>query len=229
MNALFLFIFVLTINVSHAFEGSCKPAKQGERGTPGLSGPSGPTGPTGPTGAPSATGPTGPTGLAGLTGPTGITGAAGPTGPTGPTGATGLTGPTGATGVLSDTFANAYRSTDQTVASGSPILFDQIPVLVGDIAYNPLSGEFTVTTVGNYFVTFGAADGNFNLAMDLNGVVVPPSAFNVSGGIDTVTFMVNIPSAPSILRIINISAVPATVIETPPAIPAFIVILKMGA
>lgn len=241
-----------------AFENSsCKPAEQGPTGLTGLLGPTGPSGPTGvtgatgpssltgatgptgatgatgitgvagPTGPSGATGSTGPTGSTGATGPTGATGATGVTGPTGATGATGVTGATGATGLISDTFVNAYKTDAQTVAINSPILFNQVSVIVGGISYNPLNGVFTVSSAGNYFVTFGVA-ATGDIGMDVNGVVVPVSSLNISGMIDTVTFMLNVPTAPSSLRVINIGAAPLTISDNSPVSNSFVVILKEG-
>lgn len=84
----------------------------------------------------------------------GATGATGETGPIGVTGATGITGPTGATGPqISSVYGQIYKTTTQSVTSGSAITFNTNANLSG-ISHTAPSGNIVVNTEGTYFISF---------------------------------------------------------------------------
>lgn len=145
-----------------------KPGATGPTGPTGATGPQGITGPTGPIGATGATGvqgvtgPTGPQGPIGPTGATGATGATGPqgisiigpTGPTGPQGITGPTGPQGATGPTGPSFNEAAMVHDETelqIPTNGVIRFNSTNLSNG-ITYNPVTGEFSLPSDGQYLI-----------------------------------------------------------------------------
>lgn len=171
--------------------------------------PTGFTGPTGATGVTGATGDTGSIGVTGATGATGVTGATGLTGATGVTGATGDTGPSGATAVLAGIQAQLIGSSGGIVGLGSPVLFDTIISDSSNIIYNPLTGEFTITTSGNYFISWWVATddapGTFiQFSVQLNG------ANNISASTPLLTGQLNGTAlytivAPATIRLINTS------------------------
>lgn len=209
-----LLAFLPILAVHFPFQGTelsrCPSSQMGPIGATGVTGATGPTGPTGPTGA-SGTGLTGPTGAQGTTGtiagPTGLAGSMGANGATGVTGATGATGTTGATGPegsVATTFATAYRSTNEIVQPGDPILFDQLPVLSGGISYNSGTGEFTITELGYYLtnITTYISPNNSFVGIDLNGSLVPssPSTRQTRSSLGTI---LHITTIPSIVKFIN--------------------------
>lgn len=221
-----------------AFGGPTGPT--GPTGSQGLVGATGPTGlsSTGPTGA-GATGPLGPTGPAG--GPTGPTGSfgptgpsAGPTGPTGPTGSVGVTGPTGTAGPSGPTgagatgpagptggfvpsFLNAIHTADQSVPSGSAVLFTNDVVNepgAGDFTYNGVN-EITINTPGFYKLSYGLSivnTGTFapilNAAQILQGTYqfFNSGAAPVVGTMETVECIIEVVTPGSTLSIQHVVA-----------------------
>lgn len=217
--------------------GSCSQKRVGPRGPTGPAGLNGPTGPTGPTGAAGTgpTGPTGPTGATGPTGPVGPSGSAGATGTTGATGVTGVTGATGATGatgpieaISSTTLVNVYRSTDETVAPGDPILFDQAPNVVGNVTYNSLTGVFTILQTGYYLTYYGVASSSA-ISIELNGSTVASSVFDTDGSVDCLCIILHVTTAPSTVRILNAdsSSMSINANVSPSAIGAYANIIRI--
>lgn len=140
------------------------------RGPTGPTGATGPIGPIGPTGFTGPTGPTGPTGTPGLTiiGPTGPSGltVVGPTGPTGPT------GPIGPASALGGIQAQLFTGTISTIPPGGTVIFnsilnDQSP----SITYNFLTGQFTITQPGNYYVAWWVATDGTEASPDISFAV----------------------------------------------------------
>ncbi|MDQ0417530.1 hypothetical protein J2Z48_001703 [Croceifilum oryzae] len=124
----------------------------GATGTDGVTGATGATGTDGVTGATGATGTDGVTGATGATGTDGVTGATGATGIDGVTGATGATGPSGG---FDPGFIFVARTTNQTVASKTPVLFNSAPVAL-NATYNGASGTIVLQNAGSYSVEFNA-------------------------------------------------------------------------
>ena len=156
----------------------------------------GPPGPTGPTGATGATGPIGPQGLTGATGATGLQGPQGPTGATGATGPAGPTGATGATGlqaVLFD-YNNGPIGATGPIPVGSPVPFNQAPLIVGTAIIKSTDTTFTVTETGVYRISYvlrASLQGpQGNIQVHVNGVGVGPTA-DAELLTDQVTFVAN--------------------------------------
>ena len=128
----------------------------GPTGDTGAIGQTGYTGPTGDTGAIGPMGLQGFTGQTGYTGPTGDTGAIGPMGAQGFTGQTGYTGPTGPIGIsgsLTQTFINAYSTTEQQIRIGDSIIFDSHSSLFGDCGHLPNTSDIFIWRTGFYFIS----------------------------------------------------------------------------
>lgn len=160
----------------------------GPAGPPGMSimGPPGATGPAGE----SITGATGPVGLSftGPTGPSGDIGLVGPTGPSGEsiTGASGLdglsfTGPTGSPGGLVG-FGYIYNTSEQTVESEDPIIFDSNSFVTGFI-HTPPSPFIVIVNTGIYKIEFSVL-GNIpnQFSVFVNDIPVPSSVYASSIG-----------------------------------------------
>jgi len=174
----------------------------------------GPPGPTGPTGATGATGPIGPQGLTGATGatgpigPQGLTGATGATGPAGPTGPT---GPTGLQAVLFDYNTGPIGATGP-IPVGSPVPFNQAPLIVGTAIIKSTDTTFTVTETGVYRISYvlrASLQGpQGNIQVHVNGVGVGPTA-DAELLTDQVTFVAN---AGAILQLVvgglNLALIP---------------------
>ena len=174
----------------------------------------GPPGPTGPTGDTGATGPIGPQGLTGATGatgsigPQGLTGATGATGPAGPTGPT---GPTGLQAVLFDYNTGPIGATGP-IPVGSPVPFNQAPLIVGTAIIKSTDTTFTVTETGVYRISYvlrASLQGpQGNIQVHVNGVGVGPTA-DAELLTDQVTFVAN---AGAILQLVvgglNLALIP---------------------
>ncbi|WP_083258956.1 collagen-like protein [Cellulosilyticum sp. I15G10I2] len=173
-------------------------------------GPTGDTGPTGPTGQTGSTGSTGPTGA---TGPTGLQGLIGPTGDTGPTGATGPTGPTGDTGPavqLSGIQAQLSASPLGIVDDGDNVIFDTVTNdQSANITYSLITGVFTISATGNYYVNWWvAADGagvattvSFGISVD-GGPGILGSSPIVAGQV-TGSALVTVAAVPATIELVN--------------------------
>ncbi|WP_411678361.1 hypothetical protein [Caproicibacter sp.] len=214
----------------------------GDTGPTGPTGDTGPTGPTGDTGAIGPTGDTGPTGPTGDTGPTGPTGDTGPTGPTGDTGPTGPTGDTGPTGPTGDTGATVQLrgiqtqlddSPGGTVTDGSPVLFstilsDQSP----NISYNAATGEFTITGVGIYYVSWWVAEDSagaatsVNFSVTLNSVPGPVAYSPLTTGQVSGSAIVTVGATPATVTLTNQSG--ATVTYSTTTVQAGITIIEVS-
>lgn len=217
----------------------CCVGPTGPRGFTGATGPIGLRGATGPTGATGATGPTGNTGATGATGLVGPTGPIGPIGVTGPTGATGPTGPTGPTGADGATVQLRGIQTDLQGGQGDQIavdgnlIFDNILNNQStDITYNLITGEFTLSQTGNYFVSWWVAtngsgtdtDVHFSIALD--GVPFSMGASPiVTGEVSGIAF-VTVGANPVVLTLINSSADVVSIGSTP--VQASLVILELS-
>ena len=154
----------------------------------------------------------GPTGATGDTGPTGATGDTGPTGATGDTGPTGPTGATGPAVVLGGIQAQLVASPLELLPNGSIVIFDTIVTNQSlDITYNPVTGAFTLSMVGNYFVLWWVAtDGsdllpNINFSLRLNGAGDILSSTPVVTGQISGSALVHVSSTPSTLTLVNAS------------------------
>lgn len=176
----------------------------GPTGATGATGAAGLTGATGAAGSPGSTGPTGATGITGATGATGLTGATGATGTTGAAGTTGTTGATGATGAtgfsaFTPEIANAYLDANQTVGIGAPVLFNNVPTLLG-ITYN--SGVFTINTTG-YYLVYYATTSSQDVGISINGITYPGSIFTSDSSLDCFCLIFQVTTTPTTVRLIN--------------------------
>ena len=95
----------------------------------------------------------GPSGEMGPTGPTGPTGDTGPAGPMGLVGPMGLIGPPGPTGGISQTFINAYSTTEQQILNSGSVIFDTHTSIFGDCAHSPNSSEIFIWKSGIYYIS----------------------------------------------------------------------------
>lgn len=196
---------------------------RGPMGPAGATGAQGPVGPIGPAGATGATGAQGPVGPIGPVGATGATGAQGPTGPVGATGATGAQGPTGPTGPAGTPATPVALSgievdfvidptVPQTVASGSPVLFDRLlsTVDTANFSYNAGTGTVTISQPGVYYaswwvVTDGAGNSpNVQFALSVNGLTQTGDTYSpiVTGQISG-SKLINATFAPTTISLLN--------------------------
>jgi hypothetical protein len=191
----------------------------GPAGATGAAGPAGATGAAGPAGATGAAGPAGATGAAGPAGATGAAGPAGATGAAGPAGVTGAAGPAGATGAtgaatqLRGVQAQLLANGGGTLNNGGNVIFDTLFNNTSkNIEYNPLTGEFTILAVGNYFVSWWIAiesacppATSISFAAELNGIggilgSAPVISAQVNG-----SALINVGSTPAILTLVNVT------------------------
>lgn len=187
------------------------PGAAGAAGSIGLAGPQGllgTSGPMGPNGQMGPTGPVGPIGPIGLTGLTGLTGITGLTGPMGPT------GPSGSIGTLNNFIslvANGAPYSNQQIAPGDPIIFNDVIDTSGTMIYSG-TGVVTVLSTGDYEVAFGArftgenGDANPVISLNINGIELTSSRLSVSQGSNTwttISLIVPVTTAPTTFSITN--------------------------
>jgi len=181
----------------------------------------------------------GPTGPQGPIGPTGATGPAGATGPTGTTGPIGVTGPTGATGPagpdlqLRGVQASLLAGGGSRIADNATILFDTILNDQSlDINYNPLTGEFTVTGTGNYYVAWwvntaaSSLNPNAIFSIAVNGSPFSQGASPIITGQVSGSALVTIGATPATISLVNVSGQTISLASTP--LQANIVILEFA-
>jgi hypothetical protein len=182
------------IGSSSDLQMGCRPSVQGPTGFTGDKGPTGATGPTGPTGPTGATGTTGPTGRS-PTGPRGLAGTGGTVGPTGPTGPTpappssplafisGLAD--GSTGIVATGTTGTFNMQTIFAPNGTVTNYMHFHILdmsggPGGIAYDVVSGFFTIGASGTYEVKYGAKwdSPKFPPATPSIQLVLNPSPFS---------------------------------------------------
>ena len=114
-----------------------------------------------PTGAQGEQGLQGPIGPTGAQGEQGLQGPIGPTGAQGEQGLQGPIGPTGADNQLAGLQVQLQGSSGGTVAQDQNVLFDTvINAQSPQITYDPATGIFTLTEMGNYYINWWLnADG----------------------------------------------------------------------
>ncbi|MFA6914834.1 MAG: collagen-like protein [Parachlamydiales bacterium] len=158
---------------------------RGLRGIPGVSGPTGGTGPQG------ATGPQGTQGFSGIPGPQGtpgesnIPGPQGPQGEPGPQGIQGQPGTDGSQGAPGpqgpqgqttlEAYTSFYKTTNDSVSSFQPIIFDQLGASKGDIIYNMEDGSIHIPETGDYAIAYTVVGNSTNViaaGILLNGQTV---------------------------------------------------------
>lgn len=166
-------------------------------------------------------------------GPTGATGPMGPTGATGATGPTGATGATGAAGTLAGIQMQLVGGRQSQIAPGANVIFDTaINDQSADISYNSLTGQFTISNPGNYFVSWWVATDGAGSSTDLWFSIQVTASVPVAGATPIVTGQLNgsalvtVSSAPATLTLMNSTANPIVFAATP--VQANIVILQIS-
>ena len=189
-----------------------------------------PTGCIGPTGA---TGARGATGAKGATGPTGANGAKGATGSTGATGATGATGPAGGNAILNGIQLQLIGNRGSKIGVNETVLFDSaVNDQSTDISYNPLTGEFTISKTGNYFVSWWIASEGTDIDNFIQFSIITDTLGKTTGATPLVTGQVSgsalltIDTVPTVLTLKNTSINNITFAET--SVQANIVILQIS-
>lgn len=181
---------------------------------------------------PGPAGPTGPTGPMGPRGPMGPAGPRGATGAMGPAGATGATGPAGPASRLSGIQMQLIGGAQRVVESRESLVFDMaVNDQSPDISYNPLSGEFTLTRAGSYFVSWWiATDGSeysttlsFSLFVDAAGYALGSTPI-VTGQLNG-SALVTVEAVPTTLTLKNISPDAVALASAP--VQANLVILQI--
>ncbi len=175
---------------------------QGPQGEPGATGPAGATGAVGPAGPVGGTGAQGPAGPAGAAGPTGATGAQGPQGEQGPAGSTGPQGPQGVQGLPGQQGPQGLQGiagpTGAAGPQGPSAPAGPTPVDISASGLLSVTGtDVVVTSLSSGSITLPAgssgriwayaqanvsmsapvlaADNGVEMALRVNGVVVPGS------------------------------------------------------
>lgn len=205
----------------------------GANGANGATGSTGATGAKGATGSKGATGPTGANGPKGATGPTGANGANGATGPTGATGATGATGPAGGNAILNGIQLQLIGNRGSKIGVNETVLFDSaVNDQSTDISYNPLTGEFTISKTGNYFVSWWIASEGTDIDNFIQFSIITDTLGKTTGATPLVTGQVSgsalltIDTVPTVLTLKNTSINNITFAET--SVQANIVILQIS-
>lgn len=154
-----------------------------------------------------------------------------PTGPTGPMGAqglrgeTGATGPTGATGLGQEFVGAQYQlveSEQESISVNNPVVFNTLisnnsPV----INYNLTNGEFTLNETGLYYVawsfaTNGAGFSSFvSMGIEIVGVTTINNTATFPATNITGTALVDVVTAPQVIRLINTSLDSVTIDVVP--------------
>lgn len=209
------------------------PGPTGDAGADGATGPPGPTGDAGDLGPAGPTGETGPTGADGEPGPTGATGEVGPTGATGETGPTGATGPTGGSAGLTGIQAQLLGFGGQVVSDSSSVVFDTVTNATSpDISYSAVTGAFTITSPGTYYVSWWiATDGvqfgtDVSFAVAVDGLVTAGASSPLVTGQLTGSALVSVFIVPTTLTLQNTTADDVVVASTP--VQANIVIMSVN-
>ncbi len=118
--------------------------------------------------------------IRGPMGPTGATGARGPIGPQGATGATGPQGPVGASGTNNILYASSGAA---SVGTGAIIPLSLSAATTGN-TMSVSNGAINLPQAGNYLISYfvngSVAEGDFTVALYLNGVAVNGESITVS-------------------------------------------------
>ena len=173
----------------------------------------GPTGPRGDKGEQGSEGPQGIQGVTGNTGPAGLASEVGATGATGPQGIQGVTGSTGpaGSGALVGVQVQMIGKDSLIVNQGETLIFDEL-IRAADpsIIYDDVTGEFTLTSPGNYVIHWWlnvdgsqGPKGSAQFSIVVDGTVYSSSLSPITTGQVSGQSLVIVKTAPSIITLVN--------------------------